>query len=243
MWTCSFKIIMQMKIKEHLSVHLTSQTTEFTASCRGIGFFCRKYVSFRLYYSPQNFTFPWNLPWNVRKTEANPQWIGSLSAYGSNPPYIDRPLIPSQWNLFANLPFFHPATKIMQNMETSKKQTNKQKKKQGQKRKISSPHDRILAAGHRISFLHLTDTLSFATVCKTIGSALSTTCSSNAMKWVKGRPLPSKSCLFPSNISLNSWNMQLDQLQTISIGQIFGEKCFKSNNLAPAMLSLVSIFW
>ena len=214
MWTCSFKIIMQIEIKEHLSVRLTSQTTEFTAFVAGyVFFFCRKYVSFRLYYNPQNFTFPWNLPWNVRKTDANPQWIGSLSACGTNPPYIDRPLIPSQWNLYANLPFFHPATKIMQNVQTSKK------REKIQKRKISSPHDRILAAGHRISFfppgLNLTDTLSFATVCKT---SLSTTCSSNATKWVKGRLLPSKPSLFPSNISLNSLYMQLDQLQTIHIG-------------------------
>jgi len=150
-------------------------------------FFCRKYVSFRLYYNPQNFTFPQNLPWNVCKTEKNPQWIGSLSAYGSNPPYIDRPLI----DCMRTCLFFHSATKI---------------KKKRQKRKISSLHDRIFAAGHRISFfppgLNLTDTLSFATVCKT---ALSTTCSSNAMKWVKVRLLPSKPCLFPSNISMNSW--------------------------------------
>lgn len=93
-------------------------------------FFCRKYVSFRLYYNPQNFTFPWNLPWNVRKTDANPQWIGSLSACGTNPPYIDRPLIPSQWNLYAKLPFFHPATKIMQNVQTSKKKKKKKYKRE-----------------------------------------------------------------------------------------------------------------
>ena len=80
------------------------------------------------------------------KPEANSQWIGSLSACGSNSPYIDRPLIPSQWNLYPNLPFFHPATKIMQNVQTSKK------KKKREKRKISSLHDRIFAAGHRISF-------------------------------------------------------------------------------------------
>ena len=66
--------------------------------------------------------------------------------------------------------------------QNNAKCANKQKKKR-QKRKISSLHDRIFAAGHRISFftpgLNLTDTSSFATVCKT---ALSTTCSSNAMK-------------------------------------------------------------
>ena len=91
-------------------------------------FFRRKYFSFRLYYNPQNLTFPWNLPWNTSKTEANSQWIGSLSAYGSNPPYIDRPLIPSLWNLYANLPFFHPATKMMQNVQTSKKKKDKREK-------------------------------------------------------------------------------------------------------------------
>ena len=49
---------MQIEIKEHLSVRLTSQTTEFTAFVAGYVFFCRKYVSFRLYYNPQNLTFP-----------------------------------------------------------------------------------------------------------------------------------------------------------------------------------------
>lgn len=39
MWTCSFKIIMQIEIKEHLSVRLTSQTTEFTAYVAGYVFF------------------------------------------------------------------------------------------------------------------------------------------------------------------------------------------------------------
>ena len=39
MWTCSFKIIMQIEIKEHLSVRLTSQTTEFTAFVAGYVFF------------------------------------------------------------------------------------------------------------------------------------------------------------------------------------------------------------
>ena len=61
--------------------------------------------------------------------------------------------------------------------QNNAKCANKQKKnkKQKQKRKISSLHDRIFAAGHRISFfppgLNLTDKLSFATVCKTMGSA------------------------------------------------------------------------
>ena len=77
---------------------------------------------------------------------------------------------PKPVKFVCEMPFFHPATKIMQNVQTSKK-----KNKQKQKRKISSLHDRIFAAGHRISFfppgLNLTDTLSFATVCKTMGSA------------------------------------------------------------------------
>ena len=149
MWTCSFKIIMQIEIKEHLSVRLTSQTTEFTAFVAGYVFFLSevRFISALLKPSKPYFSLG-SLPWNVRKTEANPQLIGSLSAYGTNPPNIDRPLIPSQWNLYANLPFFHPATKIMQNVQTSK---NKKRKKI-QKRKISSPHERIFAAGHRISF-------------------------------------------------------------------------------------------
>ena len=39
MWTCSFKIRVKIEIKEHLSVRLTSQTTEFTAYVAGYVFF------------------------------------------------------------------------------------------------------------------------------------------------------------------------------------------------------------
>ena len=71
MSTCSFKIRVKIEIKEHLSVRLTLQTTEFTVYVAGC-FFCRKYVSFRLYYNPQNLTFPRNLPCNVCKTRGKP---------------------------------------------------------------------------------------------------------------------------------------------------------------------------
>ena len=142
MWTCSFKIRVKIEIKEHLSVRLTSQTTEFTAYVAGYVFFGRKCVSFRLYYNPKNFTFP--------------------------EIYLGMYIKPRQT---------HNELVLCPPMQ------DQIRKEKIQKRKISSPHDRILAAGHRISFfppgLNLTDTLSFATVCKT---ALLTTCSSNAMK-------------------------------------------------------------
>ena len=201
-------------------------------------FFCRKYVSFRLYYNPQNFTFPWNLPWNVRKTDANPQWIGSLSACGTNPPYIDRPLIPSQWNLYANLPFFHPATKIMQNVQTSKK------REKIQKRKISSPHDRILAAGHRISFFPPGLNLLTHWVSRRFARLL---CRPHVLQmrrneWKDGfyRQNPA---YFPQIYLWIHYTCSSTSFKLYILARFSGKKCFKSNNFAPAMLSSVSIFW
>ena len=61
------------------------------------------------------------------------------------------------------------------------KNKNKNKKNKDKREKLvvrMSGYWRLVTE----SVSYLTDTLSFATVCKTIGSALSTTCSSNAMK-------------------------------------------------------------
>ena len=51
--------------------------------------------------------------------------------------------------------------------------------------------------------------------------------SSNVMNWVEVRLLPSIPCLFSSNISLNSWQIQLHQLLTASINRILRQKSFK----------------
>ena len=146
MSTCSFKIRVKIEIKEHLSVRLTLQTTEFTVYVAGC-FFCRKYVSFRLYYNRQNLTFPRNLPWNVCKTRGKPTmnwffvrlWIKFAVHRSAADP---KPV-----KFVSELAIFPSGD------QNNAKCANKQKKKKKrEKRKISSLHDRIFAAGHRISF-------------------------------------------------------------------------------------------
>ena len=58
MWTCSFKIIMQIEIKEHLSVRLTSQTTEFTAFVAGCFFFVGSTFHFGFIITLKTLLFP-----------------------------------------------------------------------------------------------------------------------------------------------------------------------------------------
>ena len=62
-------------------------------------------------------------------------------------------------------------------------------------------------------------------------------CSSITTKGVKVRLLQSKPCLFSLNISLNSWQIQLYQLQTASTGRISWAKTLNIINLMKTLNS------
>ena len=66
--------------------------------------------------------------------------------------------------------------------------------------------------------------------CETLNIALLAISSSNATKWVKVLFLPSKPCLFSSTTFLNSWWIQLYELQTASIDRISWAKTLKIIN-------------
>ena len=84
------------------------------------------------------------------------------------------------------------------------------------------------------------DRFSFCKYCTTLWRDLH---SLNVMNWVKVRLLPSKPCLFSSNISLNSWWIKLHQLLTASTNRILRRKALNIIIPPPPSPSFVVILY